>query len=82
MHKSKKSRKHRACTNTLLVHIFNLVKSIKKTYQRHQIYNKESLGIRSSLTKTKFHLEIIRRLTNNDRPGVFLNTIITQALIT
>ena len=56
----------------------------KKTDHRRQIYDQDSLdfvlGTRLSPAKIKLHLEVLRRLTNKERPAVLPGTLIVQTL--
>ena len=56
----------------------------KKTDQRRQAYqNKDitfAIGSRLSFPKLTLHIEIIRRLTNKDRPNLSPKNLISQAL--
>ena len=56
----------------------------RRTDSRRQTYDKDSLdfaiGSNLSAPKMKLHLEIIRRLTNKDRPNILPGRLLTQSL--
>ena len=62
----------------------NIVALYKKTDERRQPYDRHTIdfaiGARVSVPKLKLHLEIIRRLTNKERPNILPKTMISQAL--
>ena len=56
----------------------------RRTDHRRQIYDKDSLdfvlGSKISHPKMKLHMEIIKRLTNKDRPNILPRMLISQTL--